>query len=97
MSYKILFSILAKEDLYSIKKYICNDNTEASKIVIKHIISSIEKLKENPAIGRAGRILRTRELVITKFPYIVPYQVRDNNIYILRVLHTSRIWDKEDL
>jgi len=97
MSYKILFSILAKEDLYSIKKYICNNNIEASKIVIKHIISSIEKLKENPAMGRAGRVLRTRELVITKFPYIVPYQVRDNNIYILRVLHTSRIWDKEDL
>ena len=48
-------------------------------------------------MGRAGRVLRTRELVITKFPYIVPYQVRDNNIYILRVLHTSRIWDKEDL
>jgi len=97
MSYKILFSILAKEDLYSIKKYICNNNIEASKIVIKHIISSIEKLKENPAMGRAGRVLRTRELVITKFPYIVPYQVRGNNIYILRVLHTSRIWDKEDL
>ena len=97
MSYKILFSNLAKEDLHSIKKHICNDNMEASKIVIKHIISSIEKLKENPAIGRAGRVLRTRELVITKFPYIVPYQVRDNNIYILRVLHTSRIWNKEDL
>ena len=97
MPYKILFSILAKEDLHSIKEYICNDNIEASKIVIKHIISSIEKLKENPAMGRAGRILRTRELMITKFPYIVPYQVRDNNIYVLRVLHTSRIWDKKDL
>ena len=96
MTYKILFSKLAKEDLHSIKKYICNDNLEASKIVIKHIISSIDKLKENPAIGRAGRVLRTRELVITKYPYILPYQVRDNSIYILRVLHTSRIWNKED-
>ena len=97
MGYNILFSTLANEDLYSIKKYIYNDNIEASKTVIKHIITSIEKLKENPAIGRAGRILRTRELVITKYPYIIPYQVRDNNIYILRVLHTSRAWNKKDL
>ena len=97
MGYKILFSSFAKEDLHLIKKYICNDNLEASKIVIKYIISSIEKLKENPALGRAGRVLRTRELVVTKYPYIVPYQVRDNCIYVLRVLHTSRIWNKEDL
>lgn len=97
MGYNILFSTLANEDLYSIKKYIYNDNIEPSKTVIKHIITSIEKLKENPAIGRAGRVLRTRELVITKYPYIIPYQVRDNNIYILRVLHTSRAWNKKDL
>ena len=97
MVYNILFSAPAKKDLYLIKKYICNDNIEASKTVIKHIIFSIEKLKENPAMGRAGRVLRTRELVIAKYPYIVPYQVRENNIYVLRVLHTSRILDKEDL
>ena len=89
---KIVFTIPAQEDLRAIKKYICCDNFTAAQEVIKHILSCIDNLKENPSIGRAGRVLRTRELVISKYPYIVPYQVRDNNLYILRVLHTSRKW-----
>ena len=92
MSYEIVFTVLAQEDLTAVKKYICCDNFSAAKEVIAHILECIEKLKENPSSGRAGRVLRTRELVISKYPYIVPYQVRDNNIYILRVLHTSRKW-----
>ncbi len=89
---EIIFTIPAQEDLRAIKQYICCDNFKMAQEVIKHILSCIENLKDNPSIGRAGRILRTRELVISKYPYIVPYQVRDNNVYILRVLHTSRIW-----
>ena len=92
MAYEIVFTILAQEDLRAIKKYICCDNFIAAKEVIKHILECIENIKDNPSIGKAGRILRTRELIIPKYPYIVPYQVRDNNIYILRVLHTSRKW-----
>ena len=90
MPYKIVFTVLAQEDLRLIKKYICADNFSAAREVVKHILECIENLIESPHIGRAGRVLRTRELVISKYPYIVPYQVRDNNIYILRVLHTSR-------
>ena len=92
MPYDIVFTVSAQEDLRAIKKYICCDNFSAAQEVVKRILESIEKLKDNPSIGRAGRVLRTRELVISKYPYIVPYHVRDNNIYVLRVLHTSRKW-----
>lgn len=92
MPYDIVFTVSAQEDLRTIKKYICCDNFSAAQEVVKHIFECIEKLKDIPSIGRAGRVLRTRELVISKYPYIVPYQVRDNNVYVLRVLHTSRKW-----
>ena len=92
MPYDIVFTVSAQEDLRTIKKYICCDNFSAAQEVVKHIFECIEKLKDTPSIGRAGRVLRTRELVISKYPYIVPYQVRDNNVYVLRVLHTSRKW-----
>ena len=92
MSYNILFTITAQEDLRAIKQYICADNYSVAHEVVKHILECVEILKDNPSIGKAGRVLRTRELVISKYPYIVPYQVRDNNIYMLRVLHTSRKW-----
>lgn len=92
MYYEIVFTRLAQEDLRAIKKYICCDNFSAAQEAVRYILECIENLKDNPAIGRAGRVIRTRELIIAKYPYIVPYQVRDNSIYILRILHTSRKW-----
>lgn len=92
MSYEIKFTELARNDLQSIKKFICDDNFDSAQKVVQHIIRSIEQLKITPAMGRAGRVLRTRELIITKYPYIVPYQVRNNVIYVLRILHTAIKW-----
>lgn len=94
MAYKVKFSASSLKDLKSIQEYICENNREAAKEVVAHIIEKIETvIVPNPSAGRAGRVLRTRELVISKYPYIVPYQVRENVIYILRVLHTSRKWE----
>ena len=93
MAYKVKFSASSLRDLKSIQEYICEDNREAAKEIVAHIIEKIETvIVPNPGAGRAGRVLRTRELVISKYPYIVPYQVREDVIYILRVLHTSRKW-----
>mgnify|MGYP001115083508 CR=1 FL=1 len=93
MAYKVKFSASSLKDLKSIQEYICEDNREAAKEIVAHIIEKIETvIVQNPGAGRAGRVLRTRELVISKYPYIVPYQVREDVIYILRVLHTSRKW-----
>ncbi len=91
--YSIKFTKSATEDLECIQKYIYENNRTAAKQVVVHIIERLETvLTNNPAASRAGRVLRTREFVISKYPYIVPYQVRDDVIYILRVLHTSRKW-----
>lgn len=90
--YPIKFTKSAVEDLRCIKRFIYEDNSEAAKEVVSYIISKIEMLPQNPSLGRAGRVLRTRELVISKYPYIVPYQVKDGSIFVLRVLHTSRKW-----
>ena len=90
---EVRFSESSLEDLRSIREYICANNEEAAKKVVAHILEQAETiLAPNPAIGRAGRVLGTREFVISKYPYILPYQVRENTIYILRVLHTSRKW-----
>ena len=89
---KIVFTESAFNDLDNIKHYIYNDNENAARNVAGEILNKIDLLLTSPNIGRAGRVLRTRELIIAKYPYIVPYQVRNNTVYILRVLHTSRKW-----
>ncbi|MDP2196877.1 MAG: type II toxin-antitoxin system RelE/ParE family toxin [Rhodocyclaceae bacterium] len=43
-------------------------------------------------MGRPGRVPGTRELVVTRFPYILPYRVREQAVEILRIFHTSRKW-----
>lgn len=93
MNYKIEFSKKAFEDLESIKKYIYENNELAAQKVVSYIVERIETIiANNPGVGRAGRVLGTRELVLTKYPYIIPYFVKDNIVYIIRVLHTSRKW-----
>jgi toxin ParE1/3/4 len=34
-------------------------------------------------------------LVITHYPYIVPYRIKSGCIEILRVFHTARAWPKQ--
>lgn len=93
MEYKIEFSQKAFQDLEAIKNYIYDRNETASREVVKYIIDKIETfLAPNPCCGRAGRVAGTRELVLTKYPYIIPYLVKKDVIYIVRVLHTSRKW-----
>ena len=81
----------AERDLDEIAKYIGQDTPAAAARVALELIDQVEtKLPAHPAIGRPGRVLGTRELVIGRLPYVVPYRVREMDIEILRVLHTSR-------
>jgi plasmid stabilization system protein ParE len=70
--------------------YIAGDDPAAARLVVRRILSSVALLIDNPAMGRPGRVAGTRELVIPKTRYIVPYRVRESEIQILRIFHTSR-------
>jgi toxin ParE1/3/4 len=89
----ILWSPKAIEDLNSLRAYITQGNPSAARGVMLHIMHSIEQLlPSNPHIGRPGRVLGTRELVIPKTPFIVPYRLHRNVIQIIRVYHWARRW-----
>jgi addiction module RelE/StbE family toxin len=93
---RLRWTRLADADLESIEQYIGQDSPAAAVRVVLELIEQAETLlPRHPAIGRAGRVLGTRELVIGHLPYIVAYRVRDMDIEILRVLHTSRAWPEQ--
>jgi addiction module RelE/StbE family toxin len=85
----------ALADLRAIKAYIAEENPDAAQRVIVSIRSETGILANQPAIGRAGRIADTRELVISQYPYIVAYREQSNEVHILAVVHTSRRWPEQ--
>lgn len=72
--------------------YIAQDSPQSAAAFVAHLLASAEMLATHPQMGRPGRVPGTRELVVTRFPYILPYRVRAQSVEILRVFHTSRKW-----
>ena len=82
----------AARALGRIQDYIAKENPRAAFEVTQQIRVAVSQLEEHPKIGRRGRVRGTYELVIHGIPYIVPYRIKDNEVQILSVYHTSRKW-----
>lgn len=82
----------ALENLDEEAAYIATDNPRAAAEFVLYLRDSAAMLAEHPDMGRPGRITGTRELVVTRFPYILPYRVRAGAVEVLRVFHTARKW-----
>jgi len=73
--------------------YIALSNSEkvADRIVLA-IVYGVERLGTFPLSGRAGRVPGTRELVISKTPFVVAYTVEKARIVVLAVYHGAQRW-----
>ena len=91
---KIRWVRLALDDLRHIDSFISKDSPSAAKKVLARIWETTQILKDQPHVGRAGRVTGTRELVISGTPFIIPYRVVSNEIQILRGIHGARDWPK---
>jgi len=70
--------------------YVAADDTAAARLVVKRVLDAVAMLAEQPGLGRPGRVPGTRELIVAKTRYIVPYRVRGETVEVLSVFHTSR-------
>ncbi len=70
--------------------FIAADDPRAAQLVVERVLNAVEMLASQPALGRPGRVSGTRELVVAKTRYLIPYRVRGNVVEVLRVFHTSR-------
>jgi len=89
---KIQITEPAHSDLEDIEQYIRQDNPSAAIRTVMRVLEAIEYLITHPTMGRTGRVLQTRELIVSGTPFIVIYQIHQQIIAILRVLHTARKW-----
>jgi toxin ParE1/3/4 len=85
----------ALADVTEIYRYIAGDDPSAAARVVGRIQAAVRVLAEMPRRGRPGRWPGTRELVVARTPYVVPYRVAGGFIEILRVFQGARHWPQE--
>jgi len=79
--------------------YIAADNPAAARRVADALDMTALALGDMP-IGRPGRVTGTYEKSVTGLPYILAYAITqtggEEEIAIVRVIHTSRDWSAEE-
>jgi toxin ParE1/3/4 len=89
---QVVWTARALRDLASLRAYIAQDRPAAAERQVERIITAAARLAEFPETGRPGRRAATRELVVSRTPYLVPYRVRGELVEVLRVLHGRQRW-----
>jgi toxin ParE1/3/4 len=92
----------ANADFLGIVEWIKARNPDAAARVGRRILDAVEDLGNHPYLGKHGRSPDTRELVVTRFPYLIVYTLETDATgqpqvaVILRVLHGAMLWPPAD-
>jgi toxin ParE1/3/4 len=70
--------------------YIAQESPKAAAEMFEYVKNKVDSLSEFPSTGRPGRVPGTRELVVDRYPFVVPYRVVGDELQVLRVFHTRR-------
>jgi addiction module RelE/StbE family toxin len=81
------WSIRSRNNVADIRDYLISKNPVAAERVLDVIRQVATGLRDFPLIGHSGRRANTRELVLSKYPYIVVYRVTASKVIIAAVLH----------
>ena len=90
---RIEWSAHAVADLKAISEHIEQDrNLETANRVTRAIYEAIQSLRRLPYRGRYGRVENTRELVVPGLPWIAVYEVLQERVVVLNILHGAQKW-----
>ncbi|WP_082219449.1 type II toxin-antitoxin system RelE/ParE family toxin [Massilia sp. NR 4-1] len=90
---RLIWTELASRAKNSAIRRLARLNATAAQRQLNEIERQANLLALYPAMGKAGRIPGTRELVVSRTPYILIYRVSQAAmaVEILRLLHTARL------
>ena len=91
----VAWSRRAVAHLAAVRQHIAQDNPSAAHDVAEQIRQAVELLQIHPHMGRAGRVLGTRELVVSGTPFLVPYRVRGERLELIAVFHGQQTWPEK--
>ena len=89
---RLVWTEPALGDLSAARAWIAADRPMAAAGQVTRILEAVATLTIFPESGRSGRCSGTRELIVSKAPFVVAYRTRGELIEVLRVLHGARRW-----
>jgi toxin ParE1/3/4 len=87
---RVRWTPAAAGDLQHIKDYLTENHPELSQSTVLELYESVLSLKTSPFRGRIGREDGTRELVLTRLPYIAAYRVKGDAVEVLHIYHGAQ-------
>ncbi len=93
---KLRWSSRATEDVIRIWGYIAFRRPDAARAVAQRITNAARQLQRHPLSGRAGYDT-TRELPVSRTPYVLIYSVGADAVEVHRVLHGAQFRSEDEL
>lgn len=90
MVISILWTKRALSNLEAELEYYGKINPILAKELTVTITDGVKNISSMPGIGRPGKKISTRELVVDQFPYIIAFRVREGTLEILALIHQKR-------
>jgi addiction module RelE/StbE family toxin len=87
---RIRWTRAAAEDLEHIKDYLTEHYPHLAQSTVLELYEAIRSLKTSPRRGRMGREEGTRELVLSRLPYIVAYRIKEQAVEVLHIFHGAQ-------
>jgi toxin ParE1/3/4 len=97
---KLRFSPDAVRDLEELRHWLMPRSPSGHKHVTAAIRASLRRIQDQPQSGRPTEHPDIRESVEPRYGFIIPYTVRGNVLWVLRVYNARRhplIWSDEDV
>jgi addiction module RelE/StbE family toxin len=82
----------ATNDLERIADYLLLHAPDRGEELLRRVYDAPAALLTFPNRGRPGKRVGTRELVLAPLPYVVVYTVRDDVVFVVRILHGAQQW-----
>jgi toxin ParE1/3/4 len=89
---KVVWSRRALRHLVYIRQHIEKESQQNAALVATRILKAVDLLQSHPEIGRTGRVVGTRELVVPETPYVIPYRFRGRRLELIAVFHGRQKW-----
>ena len=82
----------AVADLERIADYLFQHVPDRAAELVRALYDAPALLLEFPHRGRPGKKRGTRELVLSRLPYLIVYALRSDVIFVVRILHGAQQW-----